>query len=121
MSTSAREDNTRQLESLPQTLESLRSEVERMSTDLQNLQSRFQQSLQQAVTAVAAAADEQLKEAVTAAEQVVRKQLLSDLRTKYGRELELVLTEKERIERRLQAATKQFEEQMASRAAKLSE
>ena len=108
-------------ENPPDTFASVHSQIDRMFTELQRIETHFKKDLQEALSAVSLAIDSQLKEAVSAAEQVVRKQVQLDLRTKYGKELELALTEKSLIERRLQTATKQFEEQKQALAAKLAE
>ena len=107
-------------ENPPDTFASVHSQIDRMFTELQRIETHFKKDLQEALSAVSLAIDSQLKEAVSAAEQVVRKQVQLDLRTKYGKELELALTEKSLIERRLQTATKQFEEQKQALAAKLA-
>ena len=106
MATSARtpQDDKERLENLPETFAPVRTEMERMLSELQTLETHFRENLQQSLSTVALAVEEQLKEAVSAAEQVVRKQVMADLRAKYGRELELALTEKGMIEARLQKA-----------------
>ena len=103
-------DDKDQFESLMTTFASLRSEVERRSTELQTLESQFRQELQQYLADAAHTLEDQLKHEVTAAEQAARQQTLIELRAKYTKELELALTEKALIDRRPQTTTKQFEE-----------
>src|SRR5262245_57294660 len=123
MQSSARspEDEKTRMENLPETFASLRTQIERMLTELQTLESHFKKDFQQSLANVAVAVEEQLKEAVSAAEQVVRKQTLNELRAKYIREVELAITEKGLIERRLQVSTKQFDEQKHAWETKLNE
>src|SRR5207237_7876403 len=108
-------------ENPPDTFASVHSQIDRMFTETQRIERQIKKDLQEALSAVSLAIDSQLKEAVSAAEHVVRKQVQLDLRTKYGKELELALTEKSLIERRFQTATKQFEDQKQALAAKLAE
>src|SRR5215813_4607353 len=82
--------------------------------------STFKETLEQSLAAVAAAAEDQLKEAVSAAEQKAR-QTIVEVRTQYAKEVETAQTERALIERRLQAATKEFEEQKQIWSAKLAE
>src|SRR5262245_23765009 len=120
MSTGTTKQNDEgRLENLPETLASVHSQLDRMFSELLRIETHFKEDLQKTLAAVSLAIDNQLKEAVSAAEQVVRKQVQLDLRTKYGKELELALTEKSLIERRLQTATKQFEDQKQALTAKL--
>src|SRR5881296_3532279 len=108
---STQQDEEGRSENLPETFASVHSQIDRMFTELQRIETHFKKDLQEALIAVSLAIDNQLKETVSAAERVVRKQVQLDLRTKYGKELELALTEKSLLERRLQTATKQFEDQ----------
>src|SRR5262249_23693061 len=116
----ARDEKAR-LETLPEIFATLSSEIERMSADVQSLETKCKQILQRSLTDAAVAVDDQLKKSVVAAEEAVRRQILTELRAKYGRELELALTEKALIERRLRAATQQFDQEKESWAAKLDE
>src|SRR5262245_53842157 len=100
------EDDKSRSGNLPDTLANVRAEIDRMLVDLHGLETRFQQNLQQSLAAVAQVVEEQVKQAVATAEQAARKQVQADLRMKYGKELELAVTEKSLMERRLQVATK---------------
>ena len=117
-STRTPEGDKGRLDDLPETFASIRAEIERVLTELHTLEAHFKQGFQQSLSAVALAVEDQLKEAVSAAEQMVRKQTLEGIRAKYVKELELALTEKTLIERRLQTATKQFNEEKQGWAAK---
>ncbi|HYR42328.1 MAG TPA: hypothetical protein VER98_04865, partial [Terriglobia bacterium] len=115
------EDDKGRLEDLPETFASVRVEIERVLTELHTLEAHFKEGFQQSLVAAALAVEDQLKEAVSAAEQMVGKQTLEGLRAKYVKELELALTEKAMIERRFQTATKKFEDEKQGLAAKLGE
>jgi len=81
LSKSARapEDDKGRFENLPATFAFLRSEIERMSTEMLTLETQIKQRLQQFLADAALAVQEQLKQAVTAAEQSARKQMLTEL------------------------------------------
>ena len=85
-------------------------ETSRSDTDRSSDEPQLQQNIQQCLANVAFAFDEQLKQAVSASEQVVRKQVLTELRARYGQELSLAQTERDRIAGRLQIATTKTEE-----------
>src|SRR5439155_22632328 len=72
-----------------------------------------------ALTQIALALEDQVKQAA-AAEQAAQKETVAELRAKYVKELELALTEKGLIERRLLAETEQFSQQKESAAAELA-
>src|SRR3954470_21007027 len=87
MSTTTRqpEDHKENLENpSTTTFATLLAEVERMSAELQTMQSQFTRNFQQSLSD---------------AEQMVRKQIVNELRAKFGRELELAMTEKDLVYR----------------------
>ena len=105
----------------PEAFASVRAEIERMLTELHALGVGLKQNFEQSLSAVANAVEDQLKETISAAEQVVRKQTQLELRTKYGKEIELAMAETAMMDRRLQTANKEFDEQKRILATKLEE
>ena len=74
MPTSTRpEDDKVRLENVPDTFAHVRLEIERMLTDLRSVETHFKDNFQQSLAAAALAVEDQLKEAVSAAEQIVRR------------------------------------------------
>src|SRR5580693_1990808 len=113
------EDDKRRFENLPESFASALVEIERTVAALRTIEGNFKADLLRSLADVALAVEDQLKEAVTAAREAVRKQTQAELRAKYIKELELALTEKTLVERQLQIATKRFEEQKEAWTAKL--
>ena len=107
---------------IPQeTFTALRAEIERLLTELETLGAGLKENFERSISTVALAVEDQIKQAVCAAEQVARTQTQLELRTKYGQEYEMAIAETAVMERRLQIANKQFEEQKRNMAVKLDE
>src|SRR5262245_6186826 len=104
--TTKTEDKKQNPENPTAAFASLQADVERLSGELQTLQKKFTENIQQSLSEVSTSVENQLKEAATTAEQAVRKKLVSELREKFGKELELAMTERDLIARRLQSSTK---------------
>lgn len=123
MSTPTRspEDEKEQPAIPPETFAALRAEIERLLTELEALGAGLKQNFERSISTVAVAVEDQIKQAVRAAEHVARTQTQLELRTKYGKEFEMAMAETALMERRLQIANKQFEEQKRNTAAKLEE
>ena len=71
----------------PETFAPVRAEIERMMSELHALAVGLKQNFEHSFFAVADAIEDQLKEALSAAEQMGRKHAQLELRTKYGKEI----------------------------------
>ena len=109
--TTSSQDDKRRSENLPETFTPATVEIDRMLAALRTLEGDFKASFLRSLTDIAVAMERQLKDTVAAAEEAARKQTQAELRLKYAKELEQGLTEKTLIERDLQTATKEFEDQ----------
>src|SRR6266568_2055194 len=123
MSTPTRspEDEKEQAAIPPETFAALHAEIARLLSELEALGAGLKQNFERSISTVAVAVEDQIKQAVRAAEHVARTQTQLELRTKYGKEFEMAMAETALMERRLQIANKQFEEQKRNTAAKLEE
>src|ERR1043166_4629550 len=115
------EDEKEQLATPPEPFAALHAEIERLLTELAALGAGLKQNFERSISTVAVAVEDQIKQAVNAAEQVARTQTQLELRAKYGQEFERAIAETALMERRLQIANKQFEEQKRNMAVKLDE
>ena len=86
MKTSIRPDDDKSRLDLPESLTPAAVEIDRMLAALRSLEGDFKESFLRSLTDVAAALERQLKDAVAAAEEAVRKQTHAELRAKYGQE-----------------------------------
>ena len=86
---------------IPQeTFTALRAEIERLLTELETLGAGLKENFERSISTVALAVEDQIKQAVCAAEQVARTQTQLELRTKYGQEYEMAIAETAVMERR---------------------
>src|SRR5215467_5224496 len=86
----------------PESFAPVRAEIDRMLTELHALGVALKQNFEQSFSAVADAIEDQLQEAISAADQMARKHSQLELRTKYGKEIELAMAQTALMERRLQ-------------------
>ena len=77
------DDDKKDLQNPTSGFESLRAEIDRMNTAFRALQSQFADSIQQSLSDVSASVENQLKEAVTGAEHMARKELIQAIRAVY--------------------------------------
>src|SRR5262245_36017055 len=81
-------DQKSQLTNLFVALDALGPEIQRLATQLRQIQKQSEESFNARLDTAAATAEENLKKAVKAAENTTRNQVLTDLRAKYSKELE---------------------------------
>src|SRR5262245_30127603 len=90
-------------------LNALGPEIQRLATELRQLQQQSDEAFNASFEAAEITAEENLKQAIKEAQESARKQIVNDLRAKYLKELETALAENAMGERRHAAAVKQLE------------
>src|SRR5437773_5808628 len=102
-------------------VDALGPEIQRIAGELRQLQKQSEEAFNSSLENAAIAAEENLKRAVKETQEATRKQVLTELRTKYLRELEAALAEKALLERRHGTVVRQFETDKQELQGKLSQ
>ena len=114
-------DHKSQLSNLFVALDALGPEIQRITGELRQLQQKSEDAFNSSLETAATAAEENLKKSVKETHEATRKQVATELRAKYLKELESALAEKAALERRYAAVTKRFETEKQELIGKVSQ
>src|SRR5436190_18112838 len=102
-------------------LNALGPEIQRIAAELHRLHTQTEEAFHRSLKSLAVEAEENLKKTVREREEATRKQVLTELRTKYLTELETALTEKNLLEQRHESVVRRLENENQELTAKLSD